>query len=98
MSNIPKVEATPNAIIAPPDPGAFENTQLDLFRPFLCHGPIENDLLSNTIDLWDSIPPFFGVAAGDGQGAQGTRPHPVAEGRLPLQGNALQADRLLALP
>jgi hypothetical protein len=58
MGNSPKVEATPNAPLAPPDPGAFANTQLDLFRAFLCNGPIEHDRLSNAIDLWDSIPRF----------------------------------------
>ena len=48
----------PNKNIAPPEPGAFANKQLDLFRAFLCNGPVEHDRLSNAFDLWDSIPRY----------------------------------------
>ena len=36
----------------------FANRQLDLFRTFLCNGEREQDRLSNTLDLWDSIPRY----------------------------------------
>ncbi len=41
-----------------PDDEAFKNKQLDLFRTFLCNTKEERDRLSNTIDLWDSIPRY----------------------------------------
>lgn len=37
---------------------AFENTQLHLFQNFLCNTDDERSELSNTIDLWDSIPRY----------------------------------------
>ncbi len=36
----------------------FRNTQLDLFQSFLCNTEDERDRLSNTIDLWDSLPKY----------------------------------------
>jgi hypothetical protein len=36
----------------------FRNPQLDLFQTFLCNTELERDKLSNTIDLWDSIPKY----------------------------------------
>lgn len=37
---------------------AFENTQLSLFQNFLCNTDEERGQLSNTIDLWDSVPRY----------------------------------------
>lgn len=42
----------------PPAAHAFENTQLSLFQSFLCNTDDERAELSNTIDLWDSIPRY----------------------------------------
>jgi hypothetical protein len=36
----------------------FRNAQLDLFQSFLCNTEDERDRLSNTIDLWDSLPKY----------------------------------------
>lgn len=36
----------------------FQSTQLDFFRFFLCNGDNERDRLSNTFDLWDSVPRY----------------------------------------
>ena len=41
-----------------PGKESFKNTQLDLFQSFLCNTEDERDRLSNTIDLWDSIPRY----------------------------------------
>lgn len=37
---------------------AFDNTQLNLFQSFLCNNEDERSQLSNTIDLWDSVPRY----------------------------------------
>ena len=37
---------------------AFNNTQLTLFQTFLCNTEEERNQLSNTMELWDSIPKF----------------------------------------
>lgn len=37
---------------------AFDNTQLSLFQSFLCNTEDEKSQLSNTIDLWDSVPRY----------------------------------------
>ena len=42
----------------PPKEADFQGTQLDLFRTFLCNGQTERDRLSNTFDLWDSVPRY----------------------------------------
>jgi hypothetical protein len=44
--------------ITPLAQSAFKNKQIDLFGTFLCNGPIEKERLSNTLDLWDSIPRY----------------------------------------
>ena len=36
----------------------FQCQQLDLFRTFLCNGEEERAKLSNTFDLWDSVPRY----------------------------------------
>ncbi|MDD5273299.1 MAG: hypothetical protein PHU14_11320, partial [Methylovulum sp.] len=41
-----------------PSSNAFKSDQLDLFQTFLCNTTNEKDKLSNTIELWDSIPKF----------------------------------------
>jgi hypothetical protein len=41
-----------------PGDSEFRNTQLDLFQNFLCNTEKEQAQLSNTIDLWDSIPRY----------------------------------------
>lgn len=44
--------------IKPIPPEAFENKQLTLFQAFLGNTEEERDALSNSIDLWDSIPRY----------------------------------------
>lgn len=41
----------------PMNSSAYNNNQLDLFQTFLCN-PNERERLSNTIDIWDSIPRY----------------------------------------
>ena len=41
-----------------PADSAFTGTQLSLFQTFLCNTENERDGLSNTIELWDSIPKY----------------------------------------
>ncbi|POZ50460.1 replication protein [Methylovulum psychrotolerans] len=41
-----------------PSSNAFKSDQLDLFQTFLCNTHDEKDKLSNTIELWDSLPKF----------------------------------------
>ena len=36
----------------------FTSQQIDLFRAFLCNGEDNRDRLSNTFDLWDSVPRY----------------------------------------
>jgi hypothetical protein len=44
--------------VNPPGDDDFNNKQLTLFQNFLCNNKHERDLLSNTVELWDSIPRF----------------------------------------
>ena len=44
--------------VLPPSEADFQGKQLDLFRAFLCNGDAERDRLSNTFDLWDSMPRY----------------------------------------
>lgn len=46
-----------NSII-PPTEADFQGRQLDLFRFFLCSSEDERNQLSNTFDLWDSVPRY----------------------------------------
>lgn len=41
-----------------PSGDAFRSLQLDLFQSFLCNSDKEKDWLSNTIELWDSLPKY----------------------------------------
>ncbi len=53
-----KSTRTKKTPIVPPTEADFESTQLDLFRSFLCNTDGERDQLSNTFDLWDSVPRY----------------------------------------
>jgi hypothetical protein len=44
--------------IIPPTEADFKGNQLDLFRTFLCNTDDERGQLSNTFDLWDSVPRY----------------------------------------
>jgi hypothetical protein len=44
--------------VIPPKEENFKGQQLDLFRSFLYNGEDERDRLSNTFDLWDSVPRY----------------------------------------
>ncbi len=44
--------------VVPPTEADFQGKQLDLFRSFLCNGKDGRDRLSNTFDLWDSVPRY----------------------------------------
>lgn len=43
---------------APVPDTAFDNQQLSLFQSFLANDDAQRDILSNAIDLWDSIPRY----------------------------------------
>jgi hypothetical protein len=45
-------------LVVPPKEADFKGQQLDLFRTFLCNSENERDRLSNTFDLWDSVPRY----------------------------------------
>jgi len=44
--------------VVPPKESDFQGKQLDLFRSFLCNRDDERARLSNTFDLWDSVPRY----------------------------------------
>ncbi len=44
--------------LVPPEETDFEGQQLDLFRNYLCNNDAERSRLSNTFDLWDSVPRY----------------------------------------
>jgi hypothetical protein len=56
MSN--KVTADQENPVVPPKTIDFQGQQLDLFRNFLCNSVEERARLSNTFDLWDSVPRY----------------------------------------
>jgi hypothetical protein len=39
-------------------PDAYHNAQIDLFQTFLCNTEQERERLSNTINIWDSVPRY----------------------------------------
>ncbi|POZ49582.1 replication protein [Methylovulum psychrotolerans] len=47
-----------NPSFALPNKEYFEGNQLDMFRAFLCNNGNERTQLSNTFDLWDSVPRY----------------------------------------
>jgi len=49
---------TSSAPVYRPVAAAFKNQQIDLFQTFLCNTNAEKERLSNTIELWDSIPKY----------------------------------------
>ncbi|MCA1852347.1 MAG: hypothetical protein LC647_08120, partial [Beggiatoa sp.] len=53
-----KKNSNAKALAPAPPPSAFAGTQLSLFQAFLCNTEDERDQLSNTIELWDSIPKY----------------------------------------
>jgi hypothetical protein len=53
----PRIGST-SAKSAPPDEADLNNKQLGLFQTFLCNTEDERKKLSNTIELWDSVPRF----------------------------------------
>ncbi len=44
--------------VVPPNAADFQGQQLDLFRSFLCNNEEERARLSNSFDLWDSVPRY----------------------------------------
>jgi hypothetical protein len=61
MSNVTSIvpQETEDADKFPrPAQPEFENRQLNLFQTFLANNDQERDRLSNTIDLWDSVPRY----------------------------------------
>jgi len=61
-----------------PSKEAFLDPQLDLFQKFLCNTDEERDQLSNTIELWDSMPKYA-------ISAKAMTKMRTAEGHLPRQ-------------
>lgn len=53
-----KAAVKPPLQFTPPTEADFQSEQLDLFRFFLCNSEGERDRLSNTFDLWDSVPRY----------------------------------------
>lgn len=41
-----------------PEPGPYNNPQIEQFQKFVCNTPPERERLSNTIDIWDSTPRY----------------------------------------
>lgn len=54
----PKATARKERPVIPPGETDFQGKQIDLFRSFLCNSADERDRLSNTFDLWDSVPRY----------------------------------------
>jgi hypothetical protein len=53
-----KGDTSKGKLVVPPKEADFSNQQLDLFRSFLYNVDAERDRLSNTFDLWDSVPRY----------------------------------------
>jgi hypothetical protein len=53
-----KADSEQEKPVIPPREADFKGQQLDLFRTFLCNTEDERDRLSNTFDLWDSVPRY----------------------------------------
>jgi hypothetical protein len=52
------IHADQESPVLPPSEADFDSRQIDLFRAFLCNGEAERGRLSNTFDLWDSVPRY----------------------------------------
>jgi len=55
---IGKDDANKQKPVIPPNEAYFEGNQLDLFRAFLCNNDNQRAQLSNTFDLWNSVPRY----------------------------------------
>ena len=55
---IGKDDANTQKPVIPPIEADFDGAQLDLFRAFLCNNENERAQLSNTFDLWESVPRY----------------------------------------
>lgn len=53
-----KDDPSKGKLVIPPQEADFAGQQLDLFRKFLYNDDDERDRLSNTFDLWDSVPRY----------------------------------------
>ena len=53
-----KAKPKKDEAVLPPTESDFSGQQLDLFQTFLCNSGAERDRLSNTFDLWDSVPRY----------------------------------------
>ena len=53
-----KAKPKKDDVVIPPTKSDFGGQQLDLFQSFLCNTENERDRLSNTFDLWDSVPRY----------------------------------------
>jgi len=53
-----KAKPKKDFVAIPPTKSDFSGQQLDLFQSFLCNTENERDRLSNTFDLWDSVPRY----------------------------------------
>lgn len=58
MKGAGKDDADKEKPVIPPTEADFKGNQLDLFRSFLCNTDDERGQLSNTFDLWDSVPRY----------------------------------------
>ena len=52
------VEPGKDKPVQPPKEADFQSKQIDLFHRFVCNGEDERATLSNTLDLWDSVPRY----------------------------------------
>lgn len=52
------VESSKDKPVAPPEKADFQSQQIDLFHCFTCNSEDERARLSNTLDLWDSVPRY----------------------------------------
>ncbi|MFM8331796.1 MAG: replication protein [Candidatus Methylumidiphilus sp.] len=58
MANNAKPSKKPASLATLPTKSHFQNLQLELFQQFLCNTDLERVQLSNTFDLWDSVPRY----------------------------------------
>lgn len=52
------LQDTPTRLLPPSSAVAYENAQLNLFQRFLANTDDQREILSNAIDLWDSVPRY----------------------------------------
>jgi hypothetical protein len=56
--DLPKPPAKKRGAAKAQESGPYNNPQIDLFQRFICNTPPERERLSNTIDIWDSMPRY----------------------------------------